>query len=137
MDTDLPVIYRMHTPEPDPKSRLERRKVAWRKGAPSLVTDEHREFVAKMALNAQETRQMNRELEVGRKRMESGQGGQGHHRPAAAEQHVLKPRTITYCSNNPLQSSPCSHRSRVSFMWSRKPPVARRGCGDHHRAVAL
>ena len=24
MDTDLPVIYRMHTPEPDPKSRLER-----------------------------------------------------------------------------------------------------------------
>jgi hypothetical protein len=72
MDTDLPVLYRMHTPEPDPKSRLERRKVAWRKGAPSLVTDEHREFVAKMALNAKETRQMNCELEVGRKRMESG-----------------------------------------------------------------
>jgi hypothetical protein len=74
MDADLPVFYRMHSPEPqDPKSRLERRKVAWRKGAPSVVTDEHRNFVAGMAQTAKETSQMQRELEVGRKRMESGQ----------------------------------------------------------------
>ena len=71
-EENLPVIYRMHTPEPEPKSRLERREVAWREGAASVVTDEHRAFVAKMALNAQETRQLNRELEVGRKRMDSG-----------------------------------------------------------------
>jgi len=74
MDTDLPVLYRMHSPEPqDPKSRLERRKVAWRKGAPSVVTDEHRNFVAKMAQTAKENSQMRRELEVGRKRMQTGQ----------------------------------------------------------------
>ncbi len=74
MDTDLPVLYRMHSPEPqDPKSRLERRKVAWRKGAPSVVTDEHRNFVAGMAQTAKENSQMRRELEVGRKRMGAGQ----------------------------------------------------------------
>ena len=62
MDTELPVIYRIHTPEYP--SRLEPRKASWRKGAPPVVTDEHRAFVANLERAAKAVEKQQRDLEI-------------------------------------------------------------------------
>ena len=74
MDTDLPVIYRIHTPDPDPEypSRLKPRKVPWRRGVPPVITDERRAFVANLERAAKAVEKQQRELEIGRRRLDSG-----------------------------------------------------------------
>jgi hypothetical protein len=73
MDTDLPVIYRIHTPEPDYESRLKARKLPWRRGVPAVRTDERREFVAKLAQNAVADRKEQRQVLLAQKSIEAGQ----------------------------------------------------------------
>ena len=71
--TDLPVIYRIHPPEPDYEGRVKARKVAWRRGVPGVRTDERREFVAKLAQNAAADRKEQQQMLLAQKRIEAGQ----------------------------------------------------------------
>ena len=70
MDTGLPALYRIYTPEYD--SRLKPRKVPWRKGAPPVVTDERRASVANLEQATKAVEKEQRELEIGRRRMDLG-----------------------------------------------------------------
>ena len=58
--------------QPECDSRLKPRKVQWRRGAPPVVTDERRAFVANLERATKAMEKEQRELEIGRRRLELG-----------------------------------------------------------------